>query len=249
VERLTCRLLPDAVADGPHNMAADEILLESAAAGAASLRFYCWSQATLSLGYFQPERLRRKDPLLAPLPYVRRPSGGATLVHHHELTYALALPAGSPWQVINEPPASWLGRVHAVIAAALKSLGVDARPRPATGDQPFPGYLCFHHLTPGDLVIRTDKVVGSAQRRHRGALLQHGAILLAASPHTPALPGVRELTGKELAPTEVGEAVRRELIRQAGWELMSGDWTRAERRRVGELVEQKYTQAGWNARR
>src|SRR5205814_9219218 len=93
-----CRLLPYAVADGPHNMAADEVLLESAAAGIASLRFYGWSEATLSLGYFQPERLRHEDERLTGLPYVRRPSGGATLVHHHEVTYALALPAGPPWQ-------------------------------------------------------------------------------------------------------------------------------------------------------
>ena len=31
------------------------------------------------------------DPLVARLPWLRRPSGGLTLVHHHELTYALAL--------------------------------------------------------------------------------------------------------------------------------------------------------------
>lgn len=48
-----CRHIPYQVADGPHNMAADEVLLESAIAGAASLRFYGWLPATLSLGYFQ----------------------------------------------------------------------------------------------------------------------------------------------------------------------------------------------------
>src|SRR5262245_26411902 len=88
------RLLPYAVADGPHNMAADEALLGSAVAGTASLRFYGWSPPTLSLGYFQPEGVRRRDARLAGLPYVRRPSGGRTLVHDRELTYALALPPG-----------------------------------------------------------------------------------------------------------------------------------------------------------
>ena len=90
-----CRLLPFAVADGPHNMAADETLMASAAAGVASLRFYGWPEATLSLGYFQAEKLRLCDPRLAGLPFVRRPSGGATLIHHHELTYCLALPVGT----------------------------------------------------------------------------------------------------------------------------------------------------------
>src|SRR5205085_11240257 len=82
---LHCRLLPYAVADGPHNMAADEVLLEAAFAGVASLRFYGWTTATVSLGYFQPERVRLDDGRLAGLPFVRRPSRGGTLVHHHEV--------------------------------------------------------------------------------------------------------------------------------------------------------------------
>src|SRR5205085_9543391 len=110
------RVLPYAVADGPHNMSADEVLLASAAtAKMASLRFYGWSEPTLTLGYFQPERLRHTESGLAQLPYVRRPTGGASLVHHHEVTYALALPAGQPWQG-DEP---WLRRMHAIIASAL----------------------------------------------------------------------------------------------------------------------------------
>ena len=64
MEALTLRLLPYEIGDGPTEMAADEIMLRSAAMGQASLRFYGWTTATLSLGYFQPERLRASDPLL-----------------------------------------------------------------------------------------------------------------------------------------------------------------------------------------
>ena len=74
MEELTCRLLPYRVADGPTNMATDEALLEAALAGVATLRFYGWSPPTLSLGYFQSERLRLADPLLAALPFVPRKS-------------------------------------------------------------------------------------------------------------------------------------------------------------------------------
>ena len=70
------RLFPYQVADGPHNMAADEVLLEAAVAGVASLRFYGWSEPTVSLGYFQP-RTASAAPCLAGLPWVRRPSGRA----------------------------------------------------------------------------------------------------------------------------------------------------------------------------
>src|SRR6266567_4064320 len=91
----TIRLLPFADADGPTNMAADEALLESASErGVASLRFYTWSEPTLSLGYFQPSA---RPLAVRSLPWLRRSSGGAAIVHHHELTYALALPAGKDW--------------------------------------------------------------------------------------------------------------------------------------------------------
>src|SRR5436190_22488839 len=112
------RLLPFATADGPINMAADEVMLLGAADGIASLRFYGWSPATLSLGYFQPAAVRLSDPRLATLPWVRRASGGATLVHDRELTYALALPSGLPWQSEQ----SWMPRFHAIIAAAFARL-------------------------------------------------------------------------------------------------------------------------------
>jgi len=109
---VVCRVLPLTAWDGVHNMAADETLLESARRqGVASLRFYTWSEPTVSLGYFQAERLRLIDPLLGKLPWVRRPSGGAALIHDREVTYALTLPAGRPWQTA----ASWLERMHAFI--------------------------------------------------------------------------------------------------------------------------------------
>src|SRR5204863_1172395 len=101
-------------------MAADEVLLHAAAGGIASLRFYGWTRPTLSLGYFQPAAVRLNDPLLAPLPWVRRSTGGATLVHHHELTYAFALPPGLPWQ----PKGSWMLRMHRIIKFALESAGL-----------------------------------------------------------------------------------------------------------------------------
>src|SRR5437764_1062452 len=110
------RLLPFAVADGPQNMAADEVMLHTAAEEEiTSLRFYGWSVATVSMGYFQAASVRWQ-PRLAELPWVRRPSGGKTLVHHHELTYALALPRGFA--------GGWLRRMHErVILPALSHLG------------------------------------------------------------------------------------------------------------------------------
>jgi lipoate-protein ligase A len=241
-----CRLLPFRVADGPANMAADEALLESAAAGTAALRFYSWTAATLSLGYFQPSGPSRSDPLLAGLPWVRRPTGGEAIVHHHELTYALALPPGRPWQAPGE---SWLTRLHAVIARALGKMGVVVHANPPGEERKLGAVLCFLHHTPGDLLIGPNKVVGSAQRKGRGALLQHGSILLQTSPFAPALPGIAELSGRRLQPADVADAVALELAQDTGWRLEPGDWTDEERRRSAELAAAKYATARWNARR
>ncbi len=241
----TCRLLLYAVADGPHNMAADEVLLESAAAGAASLRLYGWDQATVSLGYFQPEAVRREDARLADLPFVRRPSGGATQVQHHEVTYCLALPPGPPWH----DGRSWLERMHAVIVAALAPYGVTGRLHAPSAADHRTGILCYHHFTPGDLLLGAAKVVGSAQRKYRGALMQHGGILLAQSPHTPSLPGIKELTGTELSAAEVASAVTSEFARATGCDVEPGEWTMAERQAVEERAASKYGQASWNCKR
>jgi lipoyl(octanoyl) transferase len=240
------RLLPFASADGPTNMAADEVLLESAAAGIASLRFYAWDPPTLSLGYFQPEAARKSDPLLAPLPFVRRASGGATLVHHHELTYAIALPAGDPWQRRNE---SWICRMHQIIAAALRSFGVLSHACPNGVQKKLGEVLCFLHQTPGDLILDGHKIVGSAQRKQRGNLLQHGAVLLALSPYTPSLPGLHDLTGVQFEVSDLVDKLVFELGRETKWKPEQCDWTDSERARTRELTEVKYRSAEWNRKR
>jgi lipoate-protein ligase A len=226
-------------------MAADEVLLESAVRGVASLRFYGWTEATVSLGYFQRERQRREDRLLAALPFVRRASGGDALVHHFEVTYALALPAGAAWQA-GDP---WLKHMHAIIAAALGENDIAGRLYEPAADPPFTGSLCFAHFTADDVLIGSSKVVGSAQRRRRGALLQHGGILLARSPHAPTLPGIRELTGRCLTVAETCDSVRRSFAAGTGWELAPGDWTDAERQAAEELAATKYSQDWWNRKR
>src|SRR5438270_7096958 len=146
---LSCRLLPDAVADGPANMASDEMLLHSAAVGQPSLRFYGWTEATLSLGYFQPAARRLENALLRDLSFVRRPTGGDALVHHHELTYCLAIPGQQAWQ----SAAPWL-TMHEIIVAALAEFGVDAHLHGAGGEASFSGFLCFEHFTAGDLIVK-----------------------------------------------------------------------------------------------
>lgn len=244
MDALKLRWLPLVTASGPENMAADEALLESAGSGLASLRFYRWSVPTVSLGYFQPAAESERQPLLAGLPLVRRATGGSALVHHFELTYALALPSIAG----KAGDRTWL-RMHSVIANALRRFGVEAFPFVPAVEEHYSGFLCFRHFTPGDLMIAGSKIVGSAQRNMRGAILQHGGILLAQSPHAPQLPGIRELTGRQISAEDLQAAIVAEFESLTGLRAVAGAWSLAELERIGKLVAEKYGNDAWTRKR
>lgn len=243
----TIRLLPSAAADGPTNMAADEALLETASAsGVASLRFYTWSEPTLSLGYFQPAAVRNDVPGLDRLPWVRRSTGGAAIVHHHELTYALALPAGAEWASAD----SWILRVHLLMCAALAEVGVASHVVACGEEKKVGDVLCFLHQTPGDLLVNGSKVAGSAQRKWKGALLQHGSILLRRSAFAGVLPGIHDAAGRDLfTPESLAGVLTGRFATASGWRLEVGDWTDAERARTRAIGAEKYANADWNGKR
>lgn len=236
---LTCDLFPMLHADGPTQMAADEVLLEHAiAAGRPALRFYTWDPATLSLGYFQAYADR-----LTTLPVVRRPTGGGAIVHHHELTYGLALPPGPAQKGKN-----WTCRMHDVIRDALGAFGVAAAS--GCGQEIGRGaFLCFEHQTPGDVLLGNHKVVGSAQRRRAGGLLQHGSILLAASPFAPQRLGIREIVNIEIAVDRLAEAIARAFSQETDWARVPAAWSAGQLARREQIVAERYRQAPWTERR
>jgi lipoate-protein ligase A len=237
----TCRLLPTAESPGATNMALDETLLRSALERkVASLRFYTWIEPTLSLGYFQKHRDR-----LPGVAWVRRPTGGDAILHHHELTYCLALPAGPPWHTAE----SWLCRFHHAVGTALRRFGVETQAVACGQEQRLGPFLCFQHQTPADLRIAGQKVAGSAQRRPHGAMMQHGSILLRTSPHAPAVPGIAELSGVTIDLSDLEVALVAALATETGWTMEPSDWTAAERRTVADLERDKYATAAWNEKR
>lgn len=242
------RLLPFAAADGPWNMAADEALLESASdRGVASLRFYTWTAPTLSLGYFQPAGVRGRVPALDRLPWVRRSTGGAAIVHHRELTYALALPAGYEWQPAGE---SWVCRVHHALRDVLADAGIESHPVACGEEKTLGEVLCFLHQTAGDLLIAGSKVAGSARRKWKGALLQHGSLLLGRSEYAPALAGINDAAGREACtPAALADALAARLAAAAGWQVEAGDWTTAEVIRTAVVRGDKYAHPEWNGKR
>jgi len=165
-------------------MAVDEAMLELAAGGSTLLRFYGWEPWCLSLGRHQeaPDRLLgcSSDELRPGVDAVRRPTGGRSVFHGPEITYAFACPARA-WG----GPRAVLRTVHHALAEGLRSVGVpldavqddDAEANSADAAR-ISAASCFRDPAPGELTAHGRKLVGSAQCRRQGGVLQHGSILL-----------------------------------------------------------------------
>jgi lipoate-protein ligase A len=128
---------------------------------------------------------------------VRRSSGGGAILHDRELTYSLAVPRSYS----GARHADDLYRaIHGSLIEALADLGVNAalfeNASGTSAKLPAEPFLCFKRRSPGDVLIRNTKIAGSAQRRRRGAVLEHGSLLLAKSNFAPELMGLAELTGE-----------------------------------------------------
>ena len=166
------------------NMALDEALLltHEAAGGPPILRVYGWQTPTLSLGYAQNvAREVAVDACQAHgVSIVRRPTGGRAVLHHHEVTYSVIMPTALDGEALSL--SEHYRRIGLALQQAFQSLGLPvhlARPParaipPRTPVSP----ACFAALSRYELSVEGGKLVGSAQKRLRQALLQHGSIPL-----------------------------------------------------------------------
>ena len=163
-------------AGGAVNFALDESLAQRAAATQRRLiRVYGWSGPTVSFGRNEAasRRYRPGQFAAAGVEVVRRPTGGRALVHHRELTYAIAGPI-----VSGESPRAVYTEIQQMLAGALRELGVHAEIAVAARSRSSEDAACFAGPAPGELVVGTRKLAASAQWRNVTAWLQHGSILL-----------------------------------------------------------------------
>ena len=251
---LPWRTLHTPALPGAENMACDVALMDRArATGEAVVRVYSWSAPTLSFGRnqktagYDPDTLKRKG-----IAVVRRPTGGRAILHHREITYSVTAPAESGGAIAAEY--QW---INELLLDALRSLGVRAEVARRTERAPAPdANPCFATATPGEITSAGRKLVGSAQYRHDGALLQHGSILVSddqsalaalagAEPSAPPAT-LEESLGRAPAPSELHDALRSALGR-AGIEpdTLDGD----ELRQSLERHLQIFSDPRWTWRR
>jgi len=240
---------------GALNMGIDEALLGSVSRFEAepTLRFYTWSPACVTVGYFQSleeevdlEACRRSG-----VDAVRRLTGGGAVFHDAELTYSIILPLShelAPDDILES-----YRRICSGLVAGLDRLGVEASFEPLN-----------------DISVGGKKISGNAQTRRGSCLLQHGTILLDSDPDrmfsllkVPAeklkgkliedvksrVTGLRSLLGREVSAAETAASIKEGCAEAWGAELVSGGLSAAEAKAAASFAAERFSSLAWNARR
>ncbi len=262
------RLLLDPPAEGAWNMAVDEVLLDGVAVGSAppTLRFYAWTPACLSLGYFQPFSVVNVEGCRGlGIDIVRRPTGGRAILHDRELTYSVALPASVLGHDAGILPS--YRRLSLALQAGLARLGIEVSlaPESEAPSRAGQGPVCFDRPSAHEILLRGRKVVGSAQVRRAGALLQHGSIVIEPLLATlvaclrledDPMTATRRLAGGVAGLSEVGAfdppsiamAIAEAVASEFDVRLAPGRLTEGESGAAGLLAQSKYQSLAWTRR-
>lgn len=262
--RATWRLIRSEPADGATNMAVDETVLRAVAHGEVppTLRLYAWEPPSLSLGRGQPaDDVDRRAVRDGGYGLVRRPTGGRAILHVDELTYSVIIPQSDP-RVAGSVVESYR-RLSAALVRALELLGVphivaDQRVEEAGEEGP----VCFEVPSDYEITAAGKKLVGSAQMRAQGVVLQHGAVplhgdiaricpLLAQHPDPVRVRArattVERALGRRVSWDEAAEALARGFAETLNLELKPANLTPQERAAARALRAEKYAASDWTA--
>lgn len=249
------------------NMAIDEaILLAQQVQPNPTLRFYEWSSAALSFGYFQDiaSEVDVEACHADGIALVKRMTGGGTVVHGWELTYTLILPRAAAEMNISE---AYQG-IGESLAKAFQKLGVPVQCYAVGSDScravrnstyPAEMNICLTNPAEHDVMSDDKKLAGVSVRRNRSGMMFQGYISLDMPPpfilkHVSKDPAVQQsVRERSTALNRDGRSITRDALIQAVSEtfevgiafnagkLSSTEWTQAE-----TLVETKYATTAWN---
>lgn len=163
---------------GAYNMAFDENILDESIKNNEKepvLRFYGWSPACVSLGRNQKDYIDYSVCKEYGIDVVRRATGGRALLHDKELTYSFVCPIDF-LQVKDSVILSYKEISEALILG-MKETGIDIN-FPEDKKIKTAANYCMSLATGADLSYNGKKLIGSAQVRKSGYILQHGSLLI-----------------------------------------------------------------------
>lgn len=170
--------IPYEVLSGAENMHVDNELLEKSISEKSKtpvFRLYGWKPACISLGKNQPDTFLDKDFLKNNgIDVVRRLTGGRALLHDNEITYSYVCPVESLKHGENVVK-SYI-EISQILIDKFKELGIELK---FGGEKPVNTKFdyCMLISTGADLCYKGKKLIGSAQCRKQGYILQHGSVL------------------------------------------------------------------------
>lgn len=157
---------------GEENMRIDADLLEKAIqhqSKEAIFRLYGWSPKCISLGRNQKSNFLTKN-----IDCVRRLTGGRALLHDDEITYSFVSPVSTIPNGDNVIES--YKYISGILISFFKTLGVELSFGENKKISTHYDY-CMLLSTGADVCYQGKKIIGSAQYRKEGYILQHGSIL------------------------------------------------------------------------
>ncbi|MGE5472985.1 MAG: biotin/lipoate A/B protein ligase family protein [Ignavibacteriales bacterium] len=175
------RFINSGTADGYTNMAVDEAIMNCYIKGESkpTLRIYGWDPPTVSLGYFQ--KINKAVNIDAckelGIDIVRRLTGGRAVLHEHEITYSIII--GEDYPDMPESVVQSYKFLCRGITEGLKLAGANVMMESGKKNlRENATQACFDSPSTYEIVYKGKKLVGSAQARRKGVILQHGSILI-----------------------------------------------------------------------
>ncbi len=268
------RLLTTPPARGAWNMAVDEAILESVRAGdqLPTLRLYAWSPPALSVGYAQPwEDVDPEALKTHGWEVVRRPTGGRAILHTDEITYSVVGPQEEP-RLVGGVLESYR-RLAQALLDALHRLDLPAESQLISASQNTTGEIdpvCFDVPSNYEITVHGKKLIGSAQSRKQGAVLQHGTLPLhgdltritqvlyypdearrrqAANRLLDRATTVKDVLGITISWEKAAAAFETAFSETLNLSFTQEDLTPAEQARADKLVAAKYDRVEWLRKR
>ena len=172
------KIIPYEVKTGFENMQIDSDLLDKFIVEHCKepvFRLYGWSPACVSLGRNQKDDFIDYDFLKSKnIDVVRRLTGGRALLHDDEITYSFICPAS--YLKHGENVTESYKEISQFLIDKFKKLGIELELGGQKGIHTKFDY-CMLISTGADLCYQGKKLIGSAQCRKQGYILQHGSIL------------------------------------------------------------------------
>jgi lipoate-protein ligase A len=237
------------------NMAIDKAILvaHSKRMVPPTVRFYGWSPAAISIGYFQSlvDEVNLDACEKLGIDYVRRITGGGAVFHQDELTYSIIVSESHP-----EIPKNILksyGRICGAVMKGLQQLGIQSS-----------------YVPINDIISNGRKISGNAQTRKMGTVLQHGTVLLDVDVETmfsllkvpnekikdkliqdvkERVTSLKNIVGREIRFDEVSIAMKKGFEEEFRVELIEETLTREEMILAKRFEKECFGNDEWNYRR